>query len=158
MALKANGLQTLLSCLKKVIDTADLKNRVDLTVCLIRSIDLLLTEFRELSLLFAISLSDLLQSCRFICSFSSAVVRNVLHRIYTVSKKGYHPTTNGNFNNSCPIPVIGSRPSDHYFRSVCLSVCLFVCLFVVQSFSQPSLIRFRSHLDICYMSGSSCVP
>ena len=25
---------------------------------------------------------------------------------------------------------IGSRPSDHYFRSVCLSVCLFVCLFV----------------------------
>ena len=37
--------------------------------------------------------------------------------------------------------------------SVCLSVCLFV-----QSFSQPSLIRFRSILDICYMSGSSCVP
>jgi len=34
---------------------------------------------------------------------------------------------------------IGSRPSDHNFRSVCLSVCLFV-----QSFSQPSLIRFRS--------------
>ena len=30
---------------------------------------------------------------------------------------------------------VGSRPSDHYFRSVCLSVCLFV-----QSFSQPSLI------------------
>ena len=24
--------------------------------------------------------------------------------------------------------IIGSRPSDHYFRSVCLSVCLFVCL------------------------------
>jgi len=24
--------------------------------------------------------------------------------------------------------LIGSRPSDHYFRSVCLSVCLFVCL------------------------------
>jgi len=22
----------------------------------------------------------------------------------------------------------GSRPSDHYFRSVCWSVCLFVCL------------------------------
>ena len=36
--------------------------------------------------------------------------------------------------------------------SVCLSVfCLFVCLFV-QSFSQPSLIQFRSNLDICYMS------
>jgi len=24
--------------------------------------------------------------------------------------------------------IFGSRPSDHYFRSVCLSVCLFVCL------------------------------
>ena len=48
---------------------------------------------------------------------------------------------------------VGSRPSDHYFRSICLSVCLFV-----QSFSQPSLIRFRSNLAICYMSGSSCVP
>jgi len=41
--------------------------------------------------------------------------------------------------------------------SVCLSVYLFVCLFV-QSFSQPSLIRFRSNKDTCYMSGSSCVP
>ena len=46
----------------------------------------------------------------------------------------------------------GSRPSDHYFRSVCLSVCLFV-----QSFSQPSLIRFRWNLDICYISGSIVV-
>ena len=53
--------------------------------------------------------------------------------------------------------VFGSRPSDHYFRSVCWFVCLFVCLFV-QSFSQPSLIRFRSNLDIRYMSESSCVP
>ena len=35
---------------------------------------------------------------------------------------------------------IGSRPSDHFFHSVCLSVCLFV-----QSFSQPSLIRFQSN-------------
>jgi len=32
---------------------------------------------------------------------------------------------------------IGSRPSDQYFRCVCLFICLFV-----QSFSQPSLIRF----------------
>jgi len=37
--------------------------------------------------------------------------------------------------------------------SVCLFVCLSVWLFV-QSFSQPSLIRFWSNLDICYMSGS----
>ena len=33
--------------------------------------------------------------------------------------------------------LIGSRPNDHYFRSVCLLVCLFV-----RSFSQPSVIRF----------------
>jgi len=45
--------------------------------------------------------------------------------------------------------IIGSWPSDHYFRSVCL---------FVHSFSQPSLIRFRSNLDICYMSRFSCVP
>jgi len=38
------------------------------------------------------------------------------------------------------VVTVGSRPSDPYFRSVCLSVCLFV-----QSFSQPSLIRFRSN-------------
>ena len=48
-------------------------------------------------------------------------------------------------------PTVGSRPSDHYFHSVCWFVCLSVCLFV-QSVSQPYLIRFR------YMSGSSCVP
>jgi len=55
------------------------------------------------------------------------------------------------------------------FKSMC-TCCLFffvhdqvtiifvvsVCLFV-QSFSQPSLIRFRSNKDTCYMSGSSCV-
>ena len=53
------------------------------------------------------------------------------------------------FRNTCPchhnlfccsINIIGSRPSDHYFRSVCLFACLFV-----QSFSQPSVIRFRSN-------------
>ena len=40
---------------------------------------------------------------------------------------------------------IGSRPSDHYFRSVCLSVALFVCLFACAEFFQPFLIRFRSN-------------
>jgi len=29
----------------------------------------------------------------------------------------------------CTLYCIGSRPSDHYFRSVCLSVCLFVQFF-----------------------------
>jgi len=30
--------------------------------------------------------------------------------------------------------LIGSRSSDHYFRSVCWFVCLFVCLFVCAEF------------------------
>ena len=33
-----------------------------------------------------------------------------------------------------PFPSISSRPSDHYFRSVCLFVCLSVCLFVCAEF------------------------
>jgi len=48
----------------------------------------------------------------------------------------------GAFSHVC---CVDSRPSDHYFRSVCWFVCLSVCLCNVQSFSQPSLIRFRSH-------------
>jgi len=32
---------------------------------------------------------------------------------------------------------IGSRPSDHYFRSVCLSVCLFVCAEFVSAVFDP---------------------
>ena len=43
---------------------------------------------------------------------------------------------------SVDLAIIGSQPSDHYFRSVCWFVCLFVCSC---SFSQPSLIRFRSN-------------
>jgi len=27
-------------------------------------------------------------------------------QLHCVSKEGYHPTTNDNFDNSCPIPVI----------------------------------------------------
>ena len=38
-----------------------------------------------------------------------------------------HFDTSSNVNNSV---LFGSRPSDHYFRSVCWFVCLSVCLFV----------------------------
>jgi len=62
------------------------------------------------------------------------LAREVVNRIQKLRKKVVAFMCN----------IFGSRPSDHYFRSVCLSVCLFVCLFV-QSFSQPSLIRFRSN-------------
>ena len=41
--------------------------------------------------------------------------------------------------------IIGSRPSDHYFRSVCLSVCLSDCLFVC--LCRVFFSRLRSDLD-----------
>jgi len=33
---------------------------------------------------------------------------------YTVSQKGYHPTTDDNINNNCPIPVIFGTNSTEY--------------------------------------------
>ena len=39
------------------------------------------------------------------------------------------------------VQIFGSRPSDHYFRSVCLFVCLSVCL------CRVFLSRLRSDLD-----------
>ena len=51
--------------------------------------------------------------------------------------------------------VIASRPSDHYFRSVCLFVCLFVCAEFFSAVFDPISIKLGYML---YMSGSSCVP
>jgi len=39
-----------------------------------------------------------------------------------------HPTIKCVYLIVMYLLLIGSRPSDHYFRSVCLFVCLFVCL------------------------------
>ena len=47
----------------------------------------------------------------------------VIHSLGLADSPSPHKTT-----------IIGSRPSDHYCRSVCLSVCLFFA----QSFSHPS--------------------
>ena len=64
-------------------------------------------------------------------------------------------TPSGLISDSPPSsPIFGSRPSDHYFRSVCLSVCLFVC-------AEFFFSRLRSDFDQTrtrYMSGSSCTP
>ena len=38
-------------------------------------------------------------------------------------------------------PKIGSRPSDHYFRSVCWFVCLFVCAEFFSDVFDPILIK-----------------
>ena len=59
--------------------------------------------------------------------------------------------------------IIGSRPSDHYFRSVCWFVCLFVCLFV-QFFSavfDPISIKLGHMLyvwvQLCPLEYRGCV-
>ena len=57
------------------------------------------------------------------------------------------------YRPSVCIELVHGQVTIIFVVSVCLSVCLFV-----QSFSKPSLIRFRSNKDVCYMSGSSCVP
>ena len=55
----------------------------------------------------------------------------------------------GIFGPWCVYPhaysAVVNQPSDHYFRSVCLSACLSVCLFVYAEFFQPSSIRFGSN-------------
>jgi len=93
------------------------------------------------------------------CKVSSAQFSKTQHkgnnslsvRSPVVDEEGMRP---GHWLGS--VLCVGSRPSDHYFHCVCWFVCLSVLF--VQSFSQPSLIRFRSNYDIRYMSGSSCVP
>ena len=48
--------------------------------------------------------------------------------------------------------VIGSYPSDHYFRSVCWFICLSVCLFVCAEFFSavfgPILIKLGHMLNV----------
>jgi len=43
---------------------------------------------------------------------------------------------------------IGSRPSDHYFRSVCLFVCLFVCAEFFSAVFDPILIKLGHMLYV----------
>jgi len=44
--------------------------------------------------------------------------------------------------------VFGSRPSDHFFRSVCLFDCLFVCAEFISAVFDPILIKL-GHYVIC---------
>ena len=43
---------------------------------------------------------------------------------------------------------IGSRPSDHYFRSVCWFVCLFVCAEFFSAVFDPILIKLGHMLYV----------
>jgi len=53
-------------------------------------------------------------------------------------KRNYDRLQNSKLSGTSRADCVGSRPNDHYFRSVCwfvcLSVCLFVCLFVCAEF------------------------
>jgi len=44
--------------------------------------------------------------------------------------------------------IFGSRPSDHYFRSVCLFVCLFVCAEFFSAVFDPISIKFGHMLYV----------
>ena len=48
-------------------------------------------------------------------------------------------------NDAC---FIGSRPSDHYFRSVCLFVCLFVCAEFFSAVFDPISIKLGHMLYV----------
>ena len=60
-------------------------------------------------------------------------------------------TVDSSKRHRCKRKLFGSRPSDHYFRSVCLFVCL--CR-VFLSRLRSDLDQTRTHVT----SGSSCVP
>jgi len=46
------------------------------------------------------------------------------------------------------VSTFGSRPTDHYFRSVCLSVCLFVCAEFFSAVFDPIWIKLGHMLHV----------
>ena len=55
---------------------------------------------------------------------------------------------NWNFCSGHGDVVVGSRPSDHYFRSVCWFVCLFVCAEFFSAVFDPILIKLGHMLYV----------
>jgi len=53
-----------------------------------------------------------------------------------------------NFVMACNVLNIGSRPTDHYFRSVCLFVCLFVCAEFFSAVFDPIWIKLGHMLHV----------
>jgi len=49
---------------------------------------------------------------------------------------------------SSSFTVVGSRPSDHYFRSVCWFVCLFVCAEFFSAVFDPIVIKLGHMLYV----------
>jgi len=52
------------------------------------------------------------------------------------------------FNTHNGHDIISSRPSDHYFRGVCLSVCLFVCAEFFSAVFDPIWIKLGHMLHV----------
>jgi len=48
----------------------------------------------------------------------------------------------------CGLRIIGSRPSDHYFRSVCWFVCLLVCAEFFSAVFDPISIKLGHMLYV----------
>jgi len=46
------------------------------------------------------------------------------------------------------VKTVGSQPSDHYFRSVCLFVCLFVCAEFFSAVFDPISIKLGHMLYV----------
>jgi len=49
---------------------------------------------------------------------------------------------------SSVVLLVGSQPSDHYFRSVCLFVCLFVCAEFFSAVFDPISIKLGHMLYV----------
>ena len=59
-----------------------------------------------------------------------------------------HVLKNFSIFDNCLFYGFGSRPSDHYFRSVCWFVCLFVCAEFFSAVFDPILIKLGHMLYV----------
>jgi len=59
-----------------------------------------------------------------------------------------HKNTDSCPEKECSMTIIGSRPSDHYFRSVCLFVCRFVCADFFSAVFDPISIKLGRTLYV----------
>ena len=81
-------------------------------------------------------------------------IRALLHLLETILQPDIYHTgmPNGQCGSQCMQmrrrSLIGSRPSDHYFRSVCWFVCLFVCAEFFSAVFDPISIKLGHMLHV----------
>ena len=66
----------------------------------------------------------------------------------TIAPLSHRPIVLTDTISTIGLSVFGSRPSGHYFRSVCLSVCLFVCEEVFSAVFDPIWIKLGHMLYV----------